>query len=319
MSVTAAQVASLLEDILYETPADAAVTAAYWLGLQSEDSTVPTFAPIVAASPEMQIPEQVVRFYEAVLGRDPDFAELSYYTAIAEAGTDPAHLRQGIAATSPAAWTQIAADFAASPEFTAEIAGQDVVGVLYQNFFNRTPSAAELAYYHGQIAAGAGNAQLIQEFLNAPEYQNGAGSAGRLQSLLRDYGESLVEGNTSTKVLIFDAPTAQHWPTAGPYYAVAPALGAAWIGETLILADSARLTVDAETVFGASVTTATSAILALEQGIGAHHVAWGVYDGNTFFVESQTGTPGAADTTVLGVIGVHSVYSPGPATLVFSS
>ncbi len=320
MSVTTAQMITLLEYVLFETPAEAAANAPYWLGLQSADSTVPTFAPILGASLEAQVPEQVIRFYEAALGRDPGAAELVYYTAIAENGIDPSLLRgKGIAAVPAAAWNQIAADFANSPEFTADLSGQDAVIVLYQNILARTPSAAEAAYYHQEIAAGASNAQLLQEFVDSPEFQSNVGS-GHLGTVLTNYGENNAVGPAIfTGPVTYYEPLPQNWPQAGPWYNVAPALGVSWVGQTYLLTDTARLVVDAPTIFGASVKTSTDAILALESGIGAHHVASGIYDGNTFIVESQTGVPGPSDTTIIGLIGVHTFYSPGPGTLVVSA
>jgi len=320
MSVTTAQMVTLLEYVLFETPAEAAANAPYWLGLQSTDSTVPTFAPILGASQEAQVPEQVIRFYEAALGRDPGAAELVYYTAIAENGVGAASVRSnGIAAVPVAAWNQIATDFANSPEFTADLSGQDVVTVLYQNILGRTPSSTEAAYYHQQIAAGAGNAQLLQEFVNSPEFQSRIGT-NQLGTILANYGENNATGPAVfTGPVTYYEPLPQNWPQAGPWYNVAPALAEAWVGQTFLLTDTARLVVDAPTVFGASVKNATDAILALESGLAAHHVASGVYDGNTFIVESQTGTPGPTDTTIIGLVGIHAFYSPGPGTLVMTS
>jgi len=321
MSVTTAQMVTLLDYVLFETPAEAAANAPYWLGLQSADSTVPAFASILSASQEAQVPEQVIRFYQAALGRDPGAAELVYYTAIAENGIDPSVLRsKGIAAVQAASWNQIATDFTNSAEFTADLSGQDVVTVLYQNILARAPAAAEAAYYHQQIAAGAGTAQLLQEFVNSPEYQNQTATQ-TLGTILRNYGENDVIGPAVfTGPVAYYEPLTENWPLAGPWYNVAPALSSGvWVGQTYLLTDKAHLAVDAPTTFGASVKTSADAILALESGIGAHHVAWGVYDGNSFIVESQTGVPGPTDTTIIGLIGVHAFYSPGPGTLVISS
>jgi len=57
----------------------------------------------------------------------------------------------------------------------------------------------------------------------------------------------------------------------------------------------------------ANSAAAVTALITQAASAGAHGVAYGVYGGNTYVVETLTGTPGAADTTIVELIGSHGL------------
>ena len=173
MSITTGQATTLLENVLFESQAVAQTNASYWVGLSQSvaaDATIAGAATAMAATAEAGIAEQVVRYYEGALGRIPAGSEVAYYVAFAETGLSQAQIAQGVSGVAQANWNQISADFAASPEFTANYAGASPVSYLYLTILGRSPAASETAYYNAQLTAGAGVSQLLQEFVNSPEY-----------------------------------------------------------------------------------------------------------------------------------------------------
>jgi hypothetical protein len=103
--------------------------------------------------------------------------------------------------------------------------------------------------------------------------------------------------------------------TAGASYATAPTyVSAPPLSALIDTTDQTVLTTDAATVFASGVTSVAGVLAQLETGIQAHHVAWGVYQGNTYAVESMTGTVGPTDTTVIELTGVHVLFNNGAVT-----
>lgn len=113
---------------------------------------------------------QITDLYEAAFLRQPDLAGLEFYAKLLAANTYSVH--------------QVAAFLLASPEFlndypTASTSpdnggahDQAFVNTLYQNILGRTPAAAELAFYAGDLANGSlDRAQLLIDFSISPENQ----------------------------------------------------------------------------------------------------------------------------------------------------
>jgi len=174
MAWSVGQVESLLETVLFESPAAAAVNATQWVARAAADSSLSSLSGLVGAmtaSPEAGIVEQVYRLYLGALGRAPAAAELGFYVGIAETGLTPAQIANGVGAVSAATWNQISADFANSPEFQGDLAGGDAISLLYQNILGRSAASSELGYYHAQQQAGASMSTILQDFVNSPEYQ----------------------------------------------------------------------------------------------------------------------------------------------------
>ena len=328
MSVDSATVINLLENIFFEAPTVASSNAFFW-GQQSQnvaaESTLSGLANAMAASPEIGIAEHVYELYTGVLGRAPTGTEISYYTAIAESGlafpmTGGVPVPGGVPQST---WDQITSYFTASPEFTHKYeAGTSVdpVAALYQNVLQRAGSASELAYYHNLVNNGTSLATLVQYFINSPEYQNAAAPNAKL--LLESFGETVAQnggqghGSVVGVSVPGPAPIIAEVPVAGSSYATQPNVVANGPGIIIGTVDAAVLTVDPVATFGQGVTTVAGVVGALETGIAAHHVAWGVFQGNTYAVESQTGVVGPTDTTVVEVMGVHTL-SAGTAGLIY--
>ena len=204
MTITTAQAISTLENVLFES-ATIATANAVSLNLSSY-SSVDALAQSLTALPEFAIAGQIVRYYQAALGRGPSGFEIGYYVTIAEHGLTAAQIAQGAGAVPQAMWNIIATDFAASSEFAQDFglaAANSVapakytsfVTSLYQNVLARTPSATELGYYVAQLAAGDSPAVLVQEFSNSPEYQNNVTSS--IQSQLVTYNDALLAGGSN--------------------------------------------------------------------------------------------------------------------------
>ena len=116
---------------------------------------------------------QATELYNAALGRQPDLPGVEYYVN---------QLNSGYATQ------QIAAEFLASPEFTAKFTAaslaadnggpndQAYVTQLYQNVLHRTPSATELSWYVTEVQTTFANvfnykAILLLDFAVSPENQ----------------------------------------------------------------------------------------------------------------------------------------------------
>lgn len=192
MTVTSSQALSLLENVLFETPALAQQNVAAWVTVGAPGG-VTNLASAMLDSAEAGIPEEIVRLYEGVLGRDPGEQEIAYYTNLIDQQVTPAQIAAGPSGIPQHVWDTIASYFVSAPEFTS--AGSDVVQTLYKNVLSRTPSADEASYYATQIAHGATAVQLVQDFINSPEYIAKVGpSTG---TLLGDYGIAVANNPSS--------------------------------------------------------------------------------------------------------------------------
>ena len=101
---------------------------------------------------------QVVRLYNAALGRGPDGDGLAYWAEALRGGGQLRVLAQG---------------FLDSPEFARRFGGRDDAGfvtTMYQNVLGRAPDADGLAYWTGQLASGAQNrADVLVGFSESAE------------------------------------------------------------------------------------------------------------------------------------------------------
>ncbi len=204
MSVTTAQAVTLLENILFEAPSVAQANASQWV---SQTATVATQAAAIAATPEAGIVEQVVRYYMGALNRVPSATEIQYFVAVAETGLTAAQLAEGTSAVPGSTWAQIAAYFAASPEFAQDYGLSSagavdasneaaVISAFYLNVLGRAPSQAEIAFYENVLNTGTSLSTLVQYFATSPEYQSIVGSD--IGDAIATYGVSAVAGTAVT-------------------------------------------------------------------------------------------------------------------------
>ena len=199
MSVAKGQVITLLENVLFESPAMAFANAAGWASLSAINaaySTVSGLAGVMAQTQEAHIPEEVIRLYSAALGRAPSGAEVAFYTGLAEHGLSANQIASGSVPT--AEWNQIASFFVASPESFTNPASTDPVSMLFHNVLGRAPSGAETAFYHAQMQHGLGVQNLLQEFANSPEYQNKVDST--ILADLAHYGVAVAGGHPTSSI-----------------------------------------------------------------------------------------------------------------------
>ena len=329
MSVSTAQATTLLENVLFESPTLAAANAAHWANVNT-DGTSPAIDTVdlsnvaaeMAATPEIGIAEQVIRYYEGFLGRIPTGAEVSFYTSYAETGLSASLIAsEGAAAVTLPTWGQIAGFFTASPEFaqgSLAMAGANLIGDLYSQILGRTPSAAETAFYQGLLNQGTTIPTLVQYFVNSHEYV--AKVDATLPQSLASYGFDVTVGDRTgaQTVVTTHGPLTITINTAGANYATAPnlTLNGVFPGVAIGIADSSPLTVDGPATISSTVTSLAGVIAQLETALPAHTVVSGVYQGNTYVVESKTGVLGPTDTTVIELTGVHILASTTPAGVI---
>lgn len=309
MSVTTAQAISLLENVLFETPAQATANAASWVSLSnlnSSYSTVAGLASAMAQTAEATIAEQVVRYYEGALGRAPAGVEVAYYVNIIENGNTaagipamlPSQITEGATAVPGATWSEIASFFAASPEFAFASAGSNVVNLLYLNILGRAPNAAEVTYYQNLIATGTKVSTLVQYFTTSPEYQTKVDAS--IQGNLASYGTTVANGGTAPATIgpitttaptvtnlalsnSVDTPTVTGNTTVSgtfnaggttPTFTAGDTIAATGTGNTLSISDLGvsgveNLTNNATSVVGATVSGVQTLAISASQGVYA--------------------------------------------------
>ena len=160
MTVTSAQVQTLLTDILGETSSSVTYAAdlSSYLALSnlSSASTVTTLAAQIALDPEAGFVQTIYRLYEAVLGRAPDAGGLQNWVAIAETGLTADQIHAGTSSVSQTTWNTIINGFTASTEFQSKysgIGGAALVDLLYANILGRSPDATGLATWTGILGS----------------------------------------------------------------------------------------------------------------------------------------------------------------------
>jgi len=213
MTVTSAQVTTLLENVLFESSTQAKANATTWTAianLSSNTSTVAGLATYLASQPEAGIAEQVVRYYMGALGRVPSAVEIAYYVKIAETGLNASQIAQGASGVAGSTWAQIAAYFAASPEFQTDF-GLGTTGIttanealvitgFYNNILGRAPTSAEISYYENLLNTGTSAATLIQYFTESPENQAKVDTS--IATGLANFGTAVAGGSTSTTITV---------------------------------------------------------------------------------------------------------------------
>ena len=122
-------------------------------------------AQLVASTEATSFVDPVIRLYQAAFGRVPESdGALDFYADRLRAGT--------------AAVVDIAANFAASPEFAARYGttgpSAAYITALYVNVLGRTPAASEVDWY---LNSGMTTAQMLLGFSQSPEFQSRSGAA----------------------------------------------------------------------------------------------------------------------------------------------
>lgn len=219
LSITTAQAASTLENVLFESPALAAANAK--TANLSTYASADAYAQALASSAEFGITAQVIRYYTDALGRIPAGSEIAYYVNLVENGSTAAGIAPMTAAqiaggTVPqASWNTIATYFAASPEFqkdfglaaanSVSVSGQAaMIDLLYANILGRTASAAEVAYYENALDSGFKPSDLVQFFSNSPEFLSDA--SAKIQADVVAYANAIATGTTTNTTAISNEP-----------------------------------------------------------------------------------------------------------------
>jgi len=141
-------------------------------------TTVPVFFAKVRTA--------VSGYYQTILGRAADQPGLDFWTAeAARVSALGADVREVFFAMSMA--------FFSSAEYPGKsITDAQYITDLYRTFFNRTPDAAGLAYWQGELSASGSRSALLNSFLFSGEFstqmtaQFGAGSVRPEVTLLLD-------------------------------------------------------------------------------------------------------------------------------------
>jgi S-layer protein len=292
MTVTSAQVQTLLTDILGETTStvtDAADLASYLaLSNLGTANTVTTLAAQIALDPEGGILQQVYRLYEAVLGRAPDASGLQNWVATAEAGLTAAQIHAGVSSVSQATWNTIINGFTASTEFQSKysgIGGAALVDLLYSNILGRAPDPTGLATWTsilGNAVAGAGATPaavitVVNGIVNSAEFIKDTAASNAAATV------AAALGDTGT----------------GPTYATTPVTPTQTITNLGTGIDNLNLTGSNNTVNGTANGTGATFNVG-DQILGAAGSS-----GNVLSLSDLTSTPAAVagwnPTTVAGV------------------
>ncbi|MBK1719781.1 DUF4347 domain-containing protein [Thiocystis violacea] len=134
---------------------------AYWgEPLQQETTTPARMVDAFMESPEFQTNSATIaRFYEAALGRSPDYCGFNYWMEKAMAGDDR---------------LAIAGGFAASAEFQqtyASLSNDAYVTALYRSTLGRDPTTEEQTEWTDALAGGAARSEPLLAVVESAEYQ----------------------------------------------------------------------------------------------------------------------------------------------------
>ena len=179
MSLTAAQVSALYQDILFETAnhsTDITTIAA------SPNSDASTIAGQIASSPEAAVASYTYSLYTAVLGKAPDAAGLSYWVNQAESNLTAAQIVAGTITPAMTAFLNQSFLNAAGLQTVSPTA---LVTALYNHNVGQVDPAG-LTYWVNQFNAWAANSgqtyalnHLVSSFVNAA-----GASASSIHSML---------------------------------------------------------------------------------------------------------------------------------------
>ena len=123
----------------------------------TDEATVNAPASIVASDPDASLKNFVERLYRDVLGRQFDVAGRDHWVSM---------LRH-----TNATGSSVANGFFNSQEFTNKnMSNEQFVKTLYRVFFDRTPSAAEVANWVNAMNNGATRSQIIAGFEGSQEW-----------------------------------------------------------------------------------------------------------------------------------------------------
>ncbi|HEX4114056.1 MAG TPA: DUF4214 domain-containing protein [Stellaceae bacterium] len=162
------EIASIYEDVLFRAPDTGGL--AYWSGLldTGAQSLTQITNDIVGSAEAIDIVDPIVRLYEGLFGRAPDFAGLQYWVGLADSGTN---------------FDTVVRDFVGSQEFAndynggviapiAQGGGDAFVTALYQHFLDRAPDVGGLNHWLHVLGTPtvASEAAVIEGFVNSAEY-----------------------------------------------------------------------------------------------------------------------------------------------------
>jgi hypothetical protein len=135
----------------------------FWTGFFASNS-LDAVSDFFSRSPEfaarygaLDNPQFVTLVYQNVLGRAPDAAGLAFWTGQLASGA----MTRG----------QVMLGFSESAEYRAAIANEVYVTMSYQGMLRREADAQGFAFWVGYMDAGNAGRDLLNGFLNAPEYR----------------------------------------------------------------------------------------------------------------------------------------------------
>jgi len=113
---------------------------------------------------EQNVASVVTSYYQTILGRAPDAAGLAFWTAEATRVV-------GLGADVKEVFYAMAMQFFASSEYVGRNTNDtQYLTDLYMTFFARSPDAAGLAYWQGELNAAQSRSALLNSFLFSTEY-----------------------------------------------------------------------------------------------------------------------------------------------------
>ena len=141
--------------------------AAFWAGLGQRDGR---FAEVggLLYSPELMASQVIGSVYQALLDRQPDPAGTLFWTTAVS--------------NQSVTYEQLIGIFGASSEGMAFLSNNDFIGIVYNAFLGRDPSAEDLGFWSDR-AAMFGRLQITEEITSSSE-SNNAVAAVLFQSYL---------------------------------------------------------------------------------------------------------------------------------------
>jgi Domain of unknown function (DUF4214) len=137
----------------------------FWVNQYRHGATLDSISQAFAVSPEflatygnLDNTQFVTLLYQNVLGRAPDPGGLAFWVGQLNGGI----LTRG----------QVMLGFSESPEFKQTSYNKVYVTMIYVGMLRRAPEQSGFDFWVNQLNNGASGLNLIQGFLNAPEYHS---------------------------------------------------------------------------------------------------------------------------------------------------
>jgi hypothetical protein len=236
----------------------------------------------------------VAELYVGYFNRSPDATGLSFWLSALNSDTSVSMIANDFANSQEA----ISLYPSLSTALSATSAGS-LVDSVYANFLDRSPDSAGLSYWMNELESGSVKpSSFILAIESSVSQQSGTADALTvLSKATAGTADSTVVAQTGSANVVSSPTTV---------------ITGAMPGDTILTHDTSVLNVTALTAaqlssISASVTLAGAISAASALTAGPHGVDAFQWGGNTYIVENVAAGIAAATSTVVELIGVHSI------------